>query len=462
MSAKSISAAVVTLSMISVLCFPGCNRSDKGVPTAADDLSMYKSLQKHSPPTKSPVAPDIIVNTTSDVVDFGGAQELGDLPGPDSLVSLREAFIAAVRTDGPQVIGFNIPTSDEGFDGGVFTIRPLATFNFESDGMIVDGRTQTGFSGNTNANGPEIMVEGSLLPAEGRCFDIRGTGNLMRDLIVSGAPNVGIYLGGEDNTIEGCFVGTDPSGSTAVPNGAFGILVTGEDHKIRGNLVSGNLDNGIVLAAERCTIAYNRVGTDASGINPLPNGPASGPGGGTGVSVAEQSSDNLVVGNIIAFNYLTGVAVTQTAVNNTISRNSIFSNNMLGIDLGVRYHGDGVTPNDPGDGDAGPNNFMNYPVLLSARTTRGRLIVKGRIDTPRPWTVRIEFFANPVPLPGGDPSGHGEGKIFLGQVKPNRPGRFTAALPAVKPGTLVTATATDVHGNTSEFSENIEAKRSRH
>ena len=45
--------------------------------------------------------PDIIVNTTSDVADFGGNQQVADLPGPDESVSLREAIMAANNTPGP-------------------------------------------------------------------------------------------------------------------------------------------------------------------------------------------------------------------------------------------------------------------------------------------------------------------------------------------------------------------------
>lgn len=71
--------------------------------------------------------------------------------------------------------------------------------------------------------------------------------------------------------------------------------------------------------------------------------------------------------------------------------------------------------------------------------------------------VTIEFFANPVPIPSGDPSGYGEGAIFLGSKKPNPQGKFTATLSPVAVGTLITATATDANGNTSEFSAIIEA-----
>ena len=67
-----------------------------------------------------------------------------------------------------------------------------------------------------------------------------------------------------------------------------------------------------------------------------------------------------------------------------------------------------------------------------------------------------------MPTPGGDPSGDGEGAVFLGKKRPNRKGKFTSTLPRVKPGTFISATATDGEGNTSEFSANIEAQRPGH
>jgi hypothetical protein len=146
-------------------------------------------------------------------------------------------------------------------------------------------------------------------------------------------------------------------------------------------------------------------------------------------------------------------------INYTLSQNKIYSNEWWGIDLAPNECcNDGVTPNDPGDMDMGANNFMNFPVLISAKATPGKLIVKGTIDTPNPKTVTIEFFANPVPDPGGDPSGHGEGAVYLGSDRPNPQGKFTATLPTVTPGTLITATATDAAGNTSEFAANIVAE----
>lgn len=191
----------------------------------------------------------------------------------------------------------------------------------------------------------------------------------------------------------------------------------------------------------------NRIGTDVNGNPSLGNGRfgvhiSSGPSG-------PVSNGNRVEDNVIAGNGSAGVAVFA-GVGNSIRRNRLFSNGGLGIQLCN-------CPNDPGDFDTGPNELMNFPVLDLARATPGHLIVRGTIDTQNPRDVRIEFFANPVPTPGGDPSGHGEGAIFLGTVRPNSQGKFNAALPRVPVGTIISATATDAVGNTSEFAANIVA-----
>ena len=45
-------------------------------------------------------AQTIYVDTSSDVVDFGGAQQVADLPGPDGRISLPEAGLASDNTPG--------------------------------------------------------------------------------------------------------------------------------------------------------------------------------------------------------------------------------------------------------------------------------------------------------------------------------------------------------------------------
>ena len=168
-------------------------------------------------------------------------------------------------------------------------------------------------------------------------------------------------------------------------------------------------------------------------------------------------------GNVIAFNGTvdgSGVAVVNTnATNlseaNPILRNSIYSNGKLGIDLGA----DGVTANDPGDVDTGPNNLQNYPVLNSALSGPNGITIHGTITSAQSTSLFIEFFLDSV----CDPSGNGEGKTFVGEQAVVSDGNssvnFQLVLStSVPPGQFITATATDSFGNTSEFSRCVQVR----
>lgn len=131
----------------------------------------------------------------------------------------------------------------------------------------------------------------------------------------------------------------------------------------------------------------------------------------------------------------------------------------LGIDLGTSAGADGPTPNDPGDGDAGGNGLQNFPVLLSAATTGSAVVIRGTLDSSPSDQFTIEFFASP----SCDPSGFGEGAVFVGSTLATTDGAghaaFSLTLPAaVAVGAVVTATATRLFtGDTSEFSACIAA-----
>lgn len=234
-------------------------------------------------------------------------------------------------------------------------------------------------------------------------------------------------------------------------NRAHGVAIAAAAHNIIGgstpgerNIISGNSEDGMVIDEEAMynIVIGNYIGTNANNTGFIRNQRS-------GIDISKEAQFNVVKQNVIAGNVDSGVSISD-GTNNSILSNSIFSNGRLGIDLAP----DGVTPNDPGDTDTGPNNLQNFPVLNSALARPGRLVVKGTLDTPNPRTVTIEFFANSE----GDPSGHGEGETFLGTVNTNRKGKFTAPLPPVPVGTLISATATDGEGNTSEFAKNIVAQ----
>ena len=183
----------------------------------------------------------------------------------------------------------------------------------------------------------------------------------------------------------------------------------------------------------------NSIGTTAGGAS-LPNQ-------FEGIVIA-SGNGNVIGGegsgepNRIRNNGGDGVQTYSSAgTGNRVSANEIANNGGQGIDL----NGDGVTPNDVGDGDTGPNNLQNFPVLTSA-TGGASTSVGGSLDTAA-GTYRVEFFANTA-----CDGTHGEGARFLGG-RSVPAGPFTATgLGATSAGEVVTATATDAAGSSSEFS----------
>lgn len=527
-------------------------------------------------------AQSIFVTTTADVVDFGGAKTVADLPGPDGKVSLREACTAANNTAGAQVIGFHVPVGQWGTGvTGPVLINAGVSFPITGDDTTVDGTTQTAFTGDTNPNGAEVsffststdvnqiqsgifsissdrnvfvglgdmlgrnygldfqsaaedgfvvgcaikgkfaairvqgdrITIGGMLPGQGNRLsslsdglrihgfgassadgniaignDITGefngvqiVGNATGNRIGGFAPGEGNWIHGagylqEDGTPDGAMVriesdgnlvygnriGTDALGTSVVDNPAdVGVEIYGDANVVRGNVIGGisgpigflSVQAGVSLreGAQANVIQGNWIGVDASGAIPLSNG--------IGIRIAAfdgslaDPTDNLIgglgagEGNVIAFNETGGVAMLLTTSGNRVSGNEIRDNHALGglaIDLG----GDGATPNDPGDVDSGPNQYMNAPVVASAVTGPQGTVVIGTLDTPGPAGAVLEFYANPAAGPGAIV----EAAALLGSGSAKADGSFQVLVAASGVGLALTATATDAAGNTSELS----------
>jgi hypothetical protein len=158
--------------------------------------------------------------------------------------------------------------------------------------------------------------------------------------------------------------------------------------------------------------------------------------------------------NVISYNALDGIAVVDFG-SAVIIANSIHSNGGLGIDLG----NDGVTPNDPGDADDGPNQLQNYPVLASAvLLSSGNTRIRVQLDVQPNDTYTVEFFSNAA----ADPTGFGEGQSYIGSadiaVGASGMANQLVTLPVALPvGTPVTSTiAYGINAITSEFSNAVD------
>ncbi len=306
------------------------------------------------------------------------------------------------------------------------------------------------------------------------------SGSTIRGLVINGWSGPGIDLNGPSVCrVQGCFIGTDHTGLAQVANGGDGVrirsggsanIIGSDDDAVNeacernvisgnggagvrasdipgamlyGNLIGvgvdgasplGNLGGGVVIESSGGVhlfgnvISANRgagvriegaapvrlanallgnlIGTDESGENARGND-------GDGVTIADGAEFTFITGgspvtpipNVIAFNAGNGVRIVGPSRQNFITWNSIHSNGLLGIDLG----GDGVTPNDPPpDADSGPNDLLNFPVVTSIVGTT----ISGVYAGPPSGQFEIDVYQNESP----DPSGHGEGKTFLGRT----------------------------------------------
>ncbi len=200
-------------------------------------------------------------------------------------------------------------------------------------------------------------------------------------------------------------------------------------------------DSIVILGSSAPGGAYSVV-IDGSGLAKTIN---------SGLIVA--SSHNKIEGLTISGFAGNGIEITgASAVNNTITNNLIYDNGGLGIDL----NDDGVTINDGGDADNGPNDLVNYPEIDSLiMNPDSSFWVYGRASD----SGVVEFF---VAHPEGDmakpadPSGNGEAWSFIGTDTADINGNFDYLINnTIKYFSLVTATCTDTMGNTSEFSPNF-------
>ena len=211
--------------------------------------------------------------------------------------------------------------------------------------------------------------------------------------VISGNGGDGITSdpGSASIVIDGNRIGTNSSGSAALPNAGAGVHIDTDDVVVRNNQVSGNTGNGLELEQEDALVTANLIGTDSGGSGPLGNG-------GSGIATGSGTTGSLIGGvapgdgNVIAFNDDHGVALADhpgTAA--AIVGNTIFSNGGLGIDLPKVI--DAADPNDAGDGDSGPNDLLNHPVVTGAEEAGGDVYVTFDLDVPDGW-YRVEFFVD--------------------------------------------------------------------
>ncbi len=286
----------------------------------------------------------VIVNSTGDAGDIHPGDGNCSTGGVNSEAQVECTLRAAIEEVNAQG-GFQKVIFDVPGESP-FTISPAAGLPAVAGQAEVDATTQIGFGGT-----PVVEIDGSDAGTSDG-LTLSGSDVTVRGFAINRFGGNGIVLGGSGtHVVELNYIGTDVGGTADLGNGGHGLLVSDGDH--------------------------NRIGSREAGM-----------------------------ANVIVYNDSDGVHLSA-GLANSISRNSIRSNGRLGINLvGGSETVEGVTSNDDGDADTGPNDLQNYPTLNSAVLGGDLLEIEGTLTGFAEATYTIELFGNDT----CDSSDFGEGR----------------------------------------------------
>jgi len=232
--------------------------------------------------------------------------------------------------------------------GGTLSLAPIGSNN----GVVITGAFNT--IGATDPGARNII-----------------SGNRQQGIFVNGSGAIG-------NLVQGNFIGTDISGAFEVSNGLRGITVAnGANNNIfggtdagAGNTLSGNLQNGIELTGIGTfanLVQGNFIGTDATGTTALPNHLR-------GVGISYGANQNTIGGttpgsrNIISGNMQNGVLLDASTDANVVQGNYIgtdvtgslaIANNLEGVLIGKTSVAGPITHNLIGGTSPGAGNVIS-------------------------------------------------------------------------------------------------------
>jgi hypothetical protein len=371
--------------------------------------------------------------------------------------ALLDANAVCARTVVPCAIDFQIaePVPDSGW----YTISPATPLPLISADLIIDGATQIATSGDTNPDGPEIMLDGSRTQSGNGLEFVARAVMRVHHLSIGGFRGNGIraaiHRNGDDPVvtarIEENYIGVDPSGRNAAANGSRGITIDGPTAyvEIARNVLSGNGRSGVFITGDYAVdVVDNRIGVDIDG-HAMPNR-------ASGIFVGPEARAVNILRNRIAWNGDFGVAISRPAYDVIVRQNSMARNRISAIDVGLDgFSGYAYDDIDPHNTRVPPPRFISatYDAATDATT-----IIGTYFDAYDHWGEwEISLFSNDFPEAQGD--------IFLGTATA-KDGLFTFTASGDLRGRYITATghrhlALGFSGEyffTSEFAEIIEVR----
>ncbi len=284
----------------------------------------------------------------------------------------------------PNSIGIEVFTANNDTIGGTAPGAGNLISGNKTDGVVIDD-----FSSGNQLLGNTIGANAAGNAALGNSFGIedRGNDNVIGGItsgarnLISGNSNIGVLFdsAGSGNLVQGNYIGTDLTGTTATgtdgkPLGNnIGIEVGGNSSNNiiggtasgAGNLISGNTNDGVLMASVFNQVLGNSIGVAAGGNSPLANGIGIYMKYGAGNTIGGTASG---ARNLISGNSSEGILI-----------GSVSYNQVLGNYIGTNANGNGPVANSIGIEIDGADNTVGGTAsgasnLISGDTYAGMLI----------------------------------------------------------------------------------------
>jgi uncharacterized delta-60 repeat protein len=253
--------------------------------------------------------------------------------------TLRAAIEQTNGTPGHDLIEFSVGSGDQ-------RIKPTSSLPVITDPLTIDGTTQPGYSGE-----PLIHLVGSNAGIGADGLQVHTFGTTVRGLGIHGFSGDGIELAANDgNVVELNHIGPETTPDPCIPvaicnaggNGQDGVFIAStSNHKIVGNLISGNGRNGVHINGAAAT--SNEVRGNLIGTSPLGSSDAGNAWYGVNITGAPNNvigGSGVAEGNVISGNDLGGVLIGGvTASGNKVEGNLIGTDSTGSVAVG---NGDGV------------------------------------------------------------------------------------------------------------------------
>jgi hypothetical protein len=253
--------------------------------------------------------------------------------------SLRECVEVANGNPGGDTIQFNIPGT------GVHTIRLLSTLNV-TDPVRIEGYSQPKNDGSGGRASPNTLPDGNnavlLIELDGGggnfsalSFTAGGSNSSVRGLVINRFPSSpAIVMQTTSNVVEGCFIGTDATGTVALGNGGGVRMFFSPGTRIGGataaarNIISGNLGIGVQIDVNSTgnLVQGNFIGTDATGTNALANA-------NEGIFINNGAHFSVIGGSSVGARNIIAGNGNASGINAANTSGLIIQGNFIGTDV---------------------------------------------------------------------------------------------------------------------------------